>query len=412
MRIKIHLIPYAVVSLLVLHQGGWAQEPPAEAADESAPVEEPADTAAATAALEEAPAEFYQPPVIRDVWREAFGLVDTLDEAFFTRRFVRNLLDSLAALVQGSFDTLAARARVLEETEPGYTHKFFRSPLTRGQILGEPITETEAARTPHFHAVYDYRGYLLRIRYVEPRTWRAQQEALARREFQPQADGGPPLVRYFRKWDVRLMDGRHYVKKNKLVGGQPHYRVLYDGEDNIQAVQHYDSGGDLVFTVTFNLAAMAGEPYARLSFTGKSAGSLLVIDPYLFYRDWSVVQPGWQVAFTLSPEGTIASAQVFNLLDQLVYYYTFEALETDAGDTTTTRVSVLTPEGTIEKVYTLSYDRGERLVRRAFYTTAGQLLETISYEYLPKTSEMIVTTRNAIGNITARHNYLYAPLKD
>ena len=168
---------------------------------------------------------FYHPPVIREVFSRFYQLVDTLDDQALTRRFVQALLDSLASSIQADFDSLAVRARAFETREGGYTHRFYRSPLTRDEILGESISEREASDMPHFHAVYDPQGYLLRVRYVEPRRWRARQELLARGTFQSEP-GSPPLVRYFLAWDVRRLEPVDYTRRKKMPENGAYIRVI------------------------------------------------------------------------------------------------------------------------------------------------------------------------------------------
>ncbi len=356
------------------------------------------------------PPPFYHPPVIRELWADLYRRLDDLEDGMLTKKFVQALLDSLAESVQADFDSLAIRARAVETNETGYTHKFYESPLTRDAILGAPITEQEAVDRPHFHAIYDPQGYLLRVRYMEPRQWRAKQQLLARGTYQL-GPSAPPEVRYFRDWDIRTLAGIDYVKKKKLLEDQAHYRIVYDPEDEVEAVQYFDSEWKLVFTLTTGQASTEGDHYAYLAFAG-GAGSLLTLHPYVFLRDWSVVKPKWKVAITRDENGALASTQVFNQLDQLSYYYTFSLQEDEEAGTHTLRCTVLSDADEIQRVFALVYDKQDRMVRRAFYTTEGQLQESTTYDYLPESSELIVTTRNAVGIVTSRQNFLYPAPRD
>ena len=355
-------------------------------------------------------ASFYHPPVIREVWDNLYRRLDDMEDGLLTKKFVRALLDSLAVSVQADFDSLAIRAQAIETSESGYTHKFYSSPLTRDEILGAPITEQDSADRPHFHAVYDPQGYLLRVRYVEPRRWRANQQLLARGTYQLDPTS-PPQVRYFRDWDIRTLAGKGYVKKKKLLEDQAHYRIVYDPENEVEAVQYFDSDWKLVFTLTTGQASAEGDQYARLEFAD-GAGSLLTLHPYVFLRDWSVVKPKWKVAITRDENGALASTQVFNHLDQLSYYYTFSFREDEEAHTRTLRGTVLSDANEIKRVFALVYDQEDRMVRRAFYTDDGRLQEATTYNYLTETSELIVTTRNAVGIVTSRQNFLYPATKD
>lgn len=388
-----------------------AQENPPEVTPDTlestteGPAKAPLPLAQPQPTLSAPPPPFYHPPVIRELWGDFYRRLDGLEDGILTKKFVQALLDSLAESVQADFDSLAVRARAIEADEPGYTHKFYTSPLTRDEILGTPITEQEADDRPHFHAVYDPQGYLLRVRYVEPRQWRAKQQLLASGAYQS-ASTTPPEVRYFRDWDIRTLAGKGYVKKKKLLESQAHYRIVYDPEDEVEAVQYFDSDWKLVFTLTTGQASTEGNRYARLEFTD-GAGSLLTLHPYLFLRDWSVVKPKWKVAITRDENGALASTQVFNQLDQLSYYYTFSFQEDEEAGTRTLRGTVLSDADEIKRVFALVYDKQDRMVRRAFYTNDGQLQEATTYDYLPATSELIATTRNAVGIVTSRQNFLY-----
>ena len=54
----------------------------------------------------------------------------------------------------------------------------------------------------------------------------------------------------------------------------------------------------------------------------------------------------------------------------------------------------------------IPYDKKDQLVRRSFYTTEGELQETTTYDYHPRSSELVVTTRNAAGIVTSRQKYV------
>lgn len=351
---------------------------------------------------------FYHPPMIREVWNRFYQLVDTVADEALTRRFVQALLDSLARTIQADFDSLTLRARAFETREGGYTHRFYRSPLTRDEILGEPLSEEEARERPHFHAVYDPQGYLLRVRYVEPRRWRARQQLLAQGTFQSQP-GSPPFVRYFQLWDVRRLQPLDYTRKKKIPENEPYLRVIYNARDNIESIQSYDEKSNLLYTVTYGQVAADSSSYARLEFASDTSGSLLTIHPYVFLRDWSVVKRGWQVALTGDENGNLASTQVFNRLGQISYYYTFSLRSDPETDTRTLRGTVLSDTNKIEQVFAVVYDENDRMVRRSFYTPDGNLKETTTYDYHSRTSELMVTTRNAAGIITSRQRFVDPP---
>jgi hypothetical protein len=375
----------------------------------AAPPAEPVTTAGPTLTpqtLVGPPASpFYHPPVIREVWSRFYQLVDTLDDRALTRRFIRSLMDSLAGTIQADFDSLVVRARAFETTEKGYTHRFYRSPLTRDEILGRPITEQEANVMPHFHAVYDPQGYLLRVRYVEPRKWRAKQEQLARGVFKSEP-GSIPLVRYFLSWDVRYLEPMDYTRKKRMPESGAFVRVIYDEQDQIKSLLSYNVHGEMQYELDFGRIAVDSTAYAHLEFAGDSVSSLLDIHPYVYLRDWSVVKPGWKVALTRDGKGALASTQVFNELNQISYYYTFSMQTDPESRAGTLRCTVLSDADSIEQVFALFYNKDDRMIRRSFYSIDGQLLETTTFDYHPKSSELVVITRNADGTITSRQRYI------
>ena len=344
---------------------------------------------------------FYDPPALSDLWARFYERVDGMSDEALTRRFVQGLLDSLTETMQAEIDTLMVRARAFESSEQGYAHRFYRSPLTREQVLGDPISEVEAADVPHFHAVYDPQGYLLRVRYVEPRRWRARQQLLATRSFQTVAET-PPLVRYFEAWDVRRLAPLAYTRKKKIPEGEAYIRVLYDPQDNIKSLQKYDQTGTLIYTLAYRHASADSSLYGRLEFAADSIGSLLDVHPYVYLRDWSLVKPGWKVALTRDAEGLLTSTQVFNEHDQLSYYYTFSLSRNPEKRTSTLRSTVLSDSSRTKRVFALVYDHQDHMVRRSFYTEQGQLTETTTYDYHRRSARLVVTTRNAAGKLLSQ----------
>lgn len=348
---------------------------------------------------------FYYPPSIKELWQHYIALVDTIDNRAFNRRFVQNLLDSLVQTVQSNFDSLARRARAFEIREKGYTHQYFRSPLTREQILGVSISEEEAQEEPHFHAVYDPQGYLLRVRYVEPRAWRARQELAARGVYRTDPTT-IPRVRYFQAWDMRKLRPVDYTRKKKMPEKQPYFRVIYSSENDIRLVQGYHDTGVLKFSLDFERLSADNASYIRLEFAGDSVGSLLNLHPYMYIGEWSLVKPGWKAAITRDERGYQASTQVFNHLNQVSYYYTFNLEADSASNNSLLRCTVLSGSDRILKVYTLKYDIKDRLIERSFYSPEGELQTRTTYDYNRRSSELMVTTRTADGVVISRQKYI------
>ena len=348
---------------------------------------------------------FYYPPSIDELWRHYVTLVDTIDSRAFNRRFVQNLLDSLLLTVQSDFDSLARRARAFELGERGYTHQYFRSPVTREQILGEPISKEEAQQEPHFHAVYDPQGHLLRVRYMEPRAWRARQELAARGVFRTQPSP-IPLVRYFQAWDMRKLSPVDYTRKKKIPENQPYFRVVYGPENDIRLAQGYHDNGTLKFSLDFERISADNANYIRLEFAGDSTGSLINLHPYMYLSEWSLIKPGWKAALTRDEQGCLASTQVFNHLNQISYYYTFRLEADSTSNNSLLRCAVLSGDDHILKVYALKYDVKDRLIERSFYSTEGELLTRTTYDYNRRSSELMVITRTADGVVISQQKYI------
>ncbi len=346
---------------------------------------------------------FLPAPDISALWEAAQRRVTSQGGKDLSEDFVLGLLDSLAQTIQGDFEELARRAQVLDSDHPGYTRKFYSSPISRDEVLGTAITAREAALEPHFQALYDPRGNLLRVTYVEPRRWLAQQERLSERQQQPAA-AISPLVRYFKDFDLRRLRGRDYLKKKKMEPGEAYFRLIFTQENRLQSVQQYDTGGRRIYALNFG---GEGPGYGTLEFPAADPFSLLTLNPYLFLQDKSVVKPDWQVAVTTDEEGNIASLQVFSELDQLLYFYTYKVSYDPKKRTRSVRGTLLSPDETVEQIFTVDYDRQDRLARRSFFDAEGQLIETRTYQYLPKLEEMVVTTRDQYGIITSQQNLAY-----
>lgn len=389
--------------LISLLSTAWAQE--------KGPVSGPPDsslgrvrTATAPKSRQREPVPAFIPaPDISARWEAARQQVTSRGGQDLSEDFVLELLESLAKSIQGDFEELARRAQVLDSDHPGYTRKFYSSSISRDEVLGTAITAREAALEPHFQALYDPRGNLLRVTYVEPRRWLAQQERLSDGHQQPPAVTSP-LVRYFKDFDLRRLRGRDYLKKKKVEPGQAYFRLIFTQEERLQSVQRFDAKGRQIYALNFG---EQGPGYGQLEFPADEPFSLLKLNPYLFLQDKSMVKPDWQVAVTRDEEGNIASLQVFSELDQLLYFYTYQVSYDPKKRARSVRGTLLSADETVEQIFTVDYDRQDRLVRRSFFDAQGQLMQTRTYQYLPKLEELVVTTRDQYGIITSQQNFAY-----
>lgn len=381
----------------------WAQEEEPETGPDDGS-QDAAPTAPAPVSRQRGPAPAFAPaPDISAVWEAARRRVTSRGGKDLTEDFVLELLDSVAQTIKGDFEELARRAQLFTSDHPGYTRKFYSSSISRDEVLGTAITARESALEPHFQALYDPRGNLLRVTYVEPRRWLAQQERLSAGHQQPAA-ATSPLVRYFNEFDLRRLKGRDYLKKKKMEPGEAYFRLIFTEGGELQSVQQYDAGGRQIYALNFG---EEGPGYGRLEFPADDSFSLLTLNPYLFLQDKSVVKPDWQVAVTRDDEGNIASLQVFSELDQLLFFYTYQVSYDPKKRTRSVRGTLLSPDETVEQIFTLDYDRQDRLTRRSFFDAQGQLKETLTYQYLPKLKELVVTTRDPYGIITLQQNFAY-----
>ena len=129
------------------------------------------------------------------------------------------------------------------------------------------------------------------------------------------------------------------------------------------------------------------------------SGSLQSLHPLLFIREWSRIKPEWRVALTRNDGGELHSAQVFNDLNQILYYYTFTPEVDETERILTLQVSILSDQEEILKVFALGFDRADRLVSKSAYTNDGQLVATTTYDYESQSPDVIATTRNPGGVI-------------
>ena len=398
-------IPMVVIALLAVTLAAQEGESPA---DSTAATPAPASPAPATEAparpkaKRTRPPAFYKAPDISAVWEGARRRVTGQRSAGLTEDFVLELLDSLAQVIQGDFEELARRAKVLESSKAGYIQKFYSSPISRDEVLGTAITAREAALQPHFSALYDSQGDLLRVRYVEPRRWLDQQERLAVGSGQRPPETSP-FVRYFEQFDLRRLKGKNYVKKEKMEEGVGYYRLIFDQQEQIRTVQQFDDRGEQLFNLSFGRPGQS-QMYATLTFPTDQPFSLFSLHPFLFLQEKSLVKPDWQVAVTRNDEGNLASLQVFNELDQLLYFYTYDLTYDPKKRTRTARGSLLLPDETVEGIFTIEYDRKDQPVRRTFYDAAGEIQQTIAYQYFPKIEQLVVITRDPYGIIISQQN--------
>lgn len=358
------------------------------------------------------PATFYAPPDMEQRWADIKRRVQGADGDKIDRAWVVNLLDSLAADLQSDIDTLVERSRAFDGMGGGgYTHQLFRSPMTRDDILGDPISRETAAEVPHFHAIYGPQGHLLRVTYVEPRIWRARQEALAQRKFQAPA-GSVPLVRYFKQWDIRQLSGRSYVRKKKRLENRSYYRALYNDEDLLQEVQRYNEQWQLIYTLDFRRQAAEGSRYALLNFGGDGSGSLLDVHPYVFIPDYSLVKPGWKVAITSSDTDELQSVQILNHLGEISYYYTYSSSLDEETGKRTLRCTALSEDEEVLQVFSVTYDKKNRMERRTFFTINGDVTESITFSYRRRSDQILAVTRNAAGIVTGQRTFVDAALTE
>ncbi|MEE9464065.1 MAG: hypothetical protein V3W14_00645, partial [Candidatus Neomarinimicrobiota bacterium] len=177
-----------------------------------------------------------------------------------------------------------------------------------------------------------------------------------------------------------------------------------DQQDQLLSAQQYDDRGEQLFDLGFGRSGRS-RSYASLTFPADQPFSLFTLHPFLFLQEKSLVKPEWQVAVTRDDEGNLASVQVFNELDQLLFFYTYDVSYDAKRRTRTVRGTLLSPDEIVERIFTVEYDRKDQPVRRSFYDAEGQAEQTIVYQYFPKIEELVVTTRDPYGIIISQRNF-------
>ena len=354
---------------------------------------------------------FYVPPDLTGVWESARAAIRQANEQQFTPDFVINILDSLLRAVENGNDSLLIRARVFEREDRGYTRIFYRARVTRTDMLAEPIPKNVAAKVPHFSVIYDPQGHLQRVRYIEPKSWLQRQKKLAARAYQPTA-AEPPLVRYFKTFDLPSLNGGVYLKKKKLNENKAHYRVVYDSDNLVQQAQSITDEGQVAWIIEWGREQAAGANYATLRFVNSTAPSLMLLDNQVFLAERSIVKPSWTAAVTRDESGNLTSVQVFNQLDQLSYYYTFKLEDLENSREQTLHAELHSEDGHVEQRYALSYDKVGQLINRSFFNADGELLRSSDFTYRPKNGFIQITTRNHDGVVLDRKSVPYQTLRD
>ncbi|MFC1481986.1 hypothetical protein ACFL6E_07060, partial [Candidatus Neomarinimicrobiota bacterium] len=308
-------------------------------------------------------------------------------------------------------DSLLIRARIIEREDRGYTRKLYRAKVSRDNILSDPIPENVAAKVPHFSVIYDPQGHLQRVRYIEPQYWLQRQKKLAARGYQPLA-AEPPLVRYFKTFNLPSLDGGEYLKKKKLDETQAHYRVVYNSDNLVQQAQSVAADGKVDWIIEWGGDHADGANYATLRLTRSASPSLLMLDNQVFLAERSIVRPNWTAAVTRDESGNLTSVQVFNQLDQLSYYYTFKLEATENSREQTLRAELHGENGIVEQRYSLSYDKFGKLINRSFFDAEGEILSSTDFTYRPKHGFVQIITRNNTGVVVDRKSVPYQTLRD
>ena len=354
---------------------------------------------------------FYSPPDLAGPWESARAAIRAANAEQLTADYVISLLDSLQGEVTNGTDSLLIRARAFERDDRGYTRKFYRARVTRNSILSEPIPKNIAAKIPHFSVIYDPQGHLQRVRYIEPQVWLQRQKKLATRSLQP-TSVEPPLVRYFKTFDLPSLNGGAYLKKKKMNEEQAHYRVVYDSENAVQRAQSITASGQIAWVIEWAGDSTGGEEYATLRFAKTKSPSLLMLDSQVFLAERSIVRSDWTAAVTRDESGNLTSVQVFNQLKQLSYHYTFKLEKGENSREQTLRAELHGADGTVERGYALAYDKSGRLINRSFFDGEGTVLSSSDFNYRPKHGFIQITTRNTDGVIIDRKSVPYQSSRD
>jgi len=280
--------------------------------------------------------------------------------------------------------------------------KYFKSDLTRNEILKNEINEEESLKENYFKAFYDQQGNLIKIEFY-PNKDRIIAE---KKKLSVFPESIPPF-KYFRKWDPHYQRLGQEVQEKKL-GAKSFYRVSFDEQQNIKVVDHFRLPNKKLWS--FYKLQLEIDKKERLYIISSQNQPITKISPHLFHSSASEMKNGWIARFRHNrlnlPVETIISDQVGNIY----YFYRFKhQYETQKLENSSSPISYRNTTSTYYLAdstkmgsHTLTFTKANRLLKKKFFNPNGELITSTEYLYNLEDKEMITIIRNSKGGILER----------
>lgn len=280
------------------------------------------------------------------------------------------------------------------------TIKYFKTGLSRRDLLETEIDAEEASTSNHFKAVYDHQGQLIRIEFI-PNADRMKKR-IKKRELFPKPQ---PPFRYFESWNPHIKRlGKEMLEQK--IGDRPFYRASYLDSTHIKSVEYFRRRNRLlwIYYITWDTK----KTDSKLSIVFSTRQPLTSLDPHLFHPTASEMKPGWIADFRHNRLNRPLEVTVHDAIGNIYYFYRFIHRFETVGDSlnpVTYRISTseyYRSDTTLIGSHRLIFSETNNLTKKEFFDSLGKLTETIEYIYNPELQEISVLIRDPKGNILHR----------
>lgn len=287
-----------------------------------------------------------------------------------------------------------------DEVKQQETVKYFRTELTRMEILGDEIGEKEAKKINHFKAIYSSTGKLMTIKFIP--SGEKSRKRMKKQEIFPKPS---EPFRFFESWNPHTHILNKELDEGKL-GDRPFYRASYEDSTHVKTVEYFRKINKLLWTYYIQWNRDKSE--STLSIVFSSHRPLTALDPHLFHPSLSEMKPGWIAEFKHNRLAKPLSVKVRDAVGNTYYFYKFRYRFETVGDTINpTNYRITTSEyfkadSSLIGSHTLTFTENNRLWKKDYFDAFGKLSETIEYDFNPELNEVTVIIRDPKGNILYR----------
>tara|TARA_B100000315_G_scaffold260919_1_gene327344 strand:- start:5579 stop:6526 length:948 start_codon:yes stop_codon:yes gene_type:complete len=277
------------------------------------------------------------------------------------------------------------------------TVKFFKTHLKREQILTHEIYSDEAEEVNHFKAEYNTDGKLIKVEYVS-----MEEETDRGIKFKFSKPTEP--FTYYSSWNPMIQNLEGELSENSL-GDTPYYRASYIDSVHLKSVEFYNKKDNRLWT--YYLKWNRDKTEATLYAVFDTHQPITSLEPHLFSTTLSEMRPGWFARFNQDTTGNPLSVSVSDIYGTLYYYYRFsysspipeDTLSQEQNDITTSYY--FKADSTLMGKHTLLF-LNNRLIKKEFFDSEGNLLETIEYDYDSEADEVYLVVRDSKGKLLYR----------